>query len=74
MAIKLIVNTPFNDYQKGDEITDAAIVLSILDGDQSGCVIKVSCETVAPTVFVAPVSNLAPDAPPPLPAVDLHVE
>lgn len=41
MAIKLIVTEPFGEYVLGDEITDAATVQAVLDGENAGHVVPV---------------------------------
>lgn len=49
MAIKLIVNEPFAEYSKGDEITDAATVRAILKGENAAHVVAVQApEATAP--------------------------
>lgn len=39
--IHLVVTVPFGGYDKGDRITDAAKVAEILEGENSGHVLKV---------------------------------
>lgn len=41
MAIKLVVTAPFAGHEKGEEITDSKAVAEILDGENSGNVVKV---------------------------------
>jgi hypothetical protein len=41
MAIKLIITEPFGGYDKGQEVTDAATVQSILAGDNAAHVVAV---------------------------------
>ncbi|WP_331693493.1 hypothetical protein [Pandoraea sputorum] len=40
--MNLVVLHAFGDYQKGDQITDAAKVAAILDSEQSAYVVKVA--------------------------------
>lgn len=43
----LTVIEPFNGYQKGDLITDQALIKVILESENSGHVIKVPAQTGA---------------------------
>lgn len=40
--MKLIVITPFADYQRGDEITDPDTVRAILESEHAAHVVKVA--------------------------------
>lgn len=42
MPVKLIAIEPFAGHNKGDEITDPAIIRQILDGENPGHVVQVS--------------------------------
>lgn len=52
--MKLVVTHEFANYSKGDEITDADAVKTILDGDQASNVVKVATPDASPDSPVKP--------------------
>lgn len=42
MNVQLVVVRPFGTYAKGDVITDAAQIASVLAGEHAQCVVRVA--------------------------------
>ncbi len=56
MTTKLVVVRPFATHGKGDVITDATQIASILQGEQAACVVRV----IVPTPAAAAAPAAAP--------------
>ena len=59
MPLSLIVAEPFADYQRGDVITDPAIIEAVRSGENAARVVQVSDEVVAPPPTTPILSPLA---------------